>query len=788
MIFKEYFNQNAELADFFAKKFNISSKIMRIILSRGMDSEDKINEFLHPSVCHDPFSLKGMRELKDRVFVAKELKDRVLVFGDYDVDGVSATAIMLKTLKLLGIDADFYLPNRYVDGYGLTCEVIDKIIKKFNPQLIITVDCGISCYKEVEYAKNKGIDVIITDHHEIPEILPDTIVLNAKIKGQDYPFDGLCGTGMAYKVSQALIGEKEAEQFLPIAAIATIADIVPLLDENRTIVTKGLSLFDRFLPYGIKSLIKDCKLSVSNISSTDISFKLSPKINASGRMGDAADSLNLYMENDPVKIKHYIERIKLHNQKRQELCNKIFEDAEKALKKVNLRDQRVISLASKAWDQGVLGIVCSRLVEKYHKPVFLFAQVGDELHGSGRSIDDINIHELLSSLKDILDTFGGHSMAAGLTLKRNNYEEFVKRVNSFVFEKVDDKVFIPITYYDEQIRIEEIDDKFLNDLKLLEPVGCSNPRPKFKITTNDLQLQPMKKYPQHANIKIGGLDLLFFNIQDDYNKMLLSRQKSFIFEFQGFDKKGVVSYFDGGSFIGENINQFVQPFEIEELKYEKDGTATYKLYSKKDLLEFVAKTHSSVFGTCFVTFSAYNYVNFVKTYSLQGIFNFGVADYESSPYNSVLLSPIGVDWVKNYAKIVFLDPVLEEGFIAKLNKLTDAEIYLPIDKKLDLKRFEKLDLSRAKFGSIFSKVATKVNKLYNSIFELYNDCYEKNEVSFFEFYSAILTFNELNVLKLTKGDLIKIEVDRSSKRALTDSVIYNKLSLLKEVLKEGTSE
>ncbi|MBQ8792522.1 MAG: DHH family phosphoesterase, partial [Clostridia bacterium] len=342
-----------------------------------------------------------MKELCNRIYLAKQMGDRVLVFGDYDVDGVSATAIMLKTLKKIGINADFYLPNRYEDGYGLTKEVIDKVANKFAPDLIITVDCGISCYEEVEYAKEKGIEIVVTDHHEIPEILPNTLVLNAKIEGQDYPFHELCGTGLAYKISEAVLGQKKAEEFLPIASIATIADIVSLTGENRNIVKRGLKMFDK-LPIGLKTLLKENKVSLSNPTSTDIAFKIAPKINSSGRMGDAGDSLVLYMTEDPVKVKEYVEKIKVHNTKRQELSAQIMEDCEKAIAKMDMTKTRVICLASKKWDQGILGIACARLVEIYNRPVFLFAQNGDMLHGSGRSIDDINIHELLSSQKDIL--------------------------------------------------------------------------------------------------------------------------------------------------------------------------------------------------------------------------------------------------------------------------------------------------------------------------------------------------------------------------------------------------
>ena len=508
MIFKKFFNKDADKVQLFAEKFNLSPRITDLILSRGVNTEEKFEEFLNPSVMHNPFLLKDMSRLVERVKLAKELNDKVLIFGDYDVDGVSATAIMLKALAQFGVKADYYLPNRFIDGYGLTKAVIDKVSNEFEPNLIITVDCGISCAEEIEYAKTLGIDIAVTDHHEIPEIIPDTIVVNAKLSNQEYPFKELCGTGVAFKFAEALLGKAEAEQFLPIVAIATIVDIVPLVDENRTIVSRGLKLCDKYLPIGLKMMFKEYGISLQSPNSTSISFKIGPKLNASGRMGDASDSLKIYFETDLIKLKKYLDKIKTHNLKRQEICNNIYEDCELALSKMDLKNQRVITLASKNWDKGVLGIVCSRLVEKYHKPVFLFVQEGNMLSGSGRSINDINIHELLSSLKDILETFGGHSMAAGLSLKLENYELFSQKINSFALNSIAEDVFIPIEYYDQEVTEEEITDGFVKELMILEPFGCGNPRPKFKIVAQNIEIVPLKRLPQHANIKIGKLNLM----------------------------------------------------------------------------------------------------------------------------------------------------------------------------------------------------------------------------------------------------------------------------------------
>lgn len=780
MIFKKFFNKNSALVDDLAKEFDVLPSTMYLILSRGFSSKEEISEFLSTGQLLNPFLINNMKELCDRIQLAKQMGDKVLIFGDYDVDGVSATAIMLKTLKKIGIDADYYLPNRYVDGYGLTCDSLDKVEKMFSPDLIITVDCGISCFKEVEYAKEKGIEIIVTDHHEIPEILPDTLVLNAKIEGQAYPFKELCGTGLAYKISEALLGQKKAEEFLPIAAIATIADIVSLTGENRNIVKRGLKSLEK-LPIGLRALFKENKVSLSNPSATDIAFKIAPKINSSGRMGDAGDSLALYMLEDPVLIKKYLDKIKQHNTKRQELSAVVLQDCEKAIKKMDLGKTRVICLASKKWDQGILGIACAKLVETYNRPVFLFSQVGDILHGSGRSIDDINIHELLSSLQDILETFGGHTMAAGLTLKREKYEEFCNRVNAFVFEHVNDEVFIPIKYYDLDLKPEDISERFLQELTLLEPFGCGNARPKFRISVENVEILPKKYFPTHCNIKIGDLQLVYFNFNKNYNALNFSRYKSFIFEFQGSGKSGIVSDFDAGCFILPNAHMFTYPMQYQQLLFDDNRPSKFSYYPQNELLNFVAGTQSGVFGTAFVAYSAYDFVNFSKDYSKDNIYYIGFCDEFCTGYNSLLLSPVGTDWAKNFNKIVFLSPVLDEGFLAELNEKSHAEIYVPMEREIDKQRFLNLDLSRETFGRIFKALTAKNFVRYYSLFDIYNQKL-KGKVGFETFYVAFLVFSQLGLISVDCDVFMTISQNKNIKKSLTQSSLYNKLLLIKNSL------
>ncbi len=788
MIFKKFFNKDADKVQYFANKFNLSERIADLILSRGINTEDQFEEYLSPKTFHNPMLLNGMKELVERIKLAKELNDKVLIFGDYDVDGVSATSIMLKALKLFGINADYYLPNRYLDGYGLTNAVIDKIADSFMPNLIITVDCGISCYQEVEYAKNKGIEIIITDHHEIPDIIPDTIVVNAKLLNQDYPFKDLCGTGVAFKFAQALLGDKKAEIFLPIAAIATIVDIVPLKDENRSIVYRGLKLCDKYLPLGLKTMFKENDISLFNPNSVDISFKIGPKLNASGRMGDADDSLKIYFEEDPVKIKKYLDRIKNHNLKRQELCNNIYLDCEKQILNLDLKNIRVIALKSPNWDKGVLGIVCSRIVEKYHKPVFLFAEENNVLCGSGRSIDDINIHELLSSLQDILETFGGHSMAAGLTLKKDNFEMFVQKINSFTLNCVNDEVFIPIKYYDQDLTEEDITEDFIKQLTLLEPYGCENPRPKFKISSNNIKIEPMKKFPQHANIKIGNLNLTYFNFADNINKIVFSRQKSFIFEFQSKSQKGIVSEFDGGTFIVEDAYKKLNSIELNQLIVDGKGQANFVLYPKEELLSFVGATTTSIFGTCFVTYSCFDYIEFAKNYNTKNIYQFNIYSDCEVGYNSILLSPKGINWAKNFSKIVFLSPVLDYNFISALNKISTATIYVPIEKEKDIQKFSGIDLSRQTFGKIFKILNYKDGKQFYNVFDLFDKCDFNNTISFNTFYSALLVFNQLKLIAVEEGNILTLRINKKIKSDLTNSKFYNDLNIIRDASKGDKNE
>ena len=772
----KFYNTTELDIDKLCEKHKISRKVMEIIVSRGFKTGEEVEDFLHPKTKYSPFALKNMDALVLRLKTAISKKERIVVFGDYDVDGVSATAIMLKTIQRLGGRAHFYLPNRFLDGYGLTNEIIDKLKKKHNPNLIITVDCGISCHDEVEYAKTLGIEIIVTDHHEEPAVTPETIVVSAKCKNQEYPFDGLCGAGVAYKISEALLG-KGAEELLPIAAIATIADIVPLLSENRRIVVEGLKLFERYLPIGLKMLFKANKLSIINTNSTDISFKISPKLNASGRMGDATDSLLLYLETDPIKLQKLIDKIHAHNVRRQELCSKVHSDAKRALQKVNMSDIRIICLSSKSWDHGILGIVCSRLLEEYNRPVFLFSHSDGVLKGSGRSIDDINIHGLLASMEDILETYGGHTMAAGVSIKPENYDEFVKRVNSFAFESINDKVFMPISYYDTELLKGDITKELVEDLTRLEPYGCCNPRPRFFIEGKDVKIEPMRNFPQHADMKVGdSLKLTYFNFLSKRTKLSYFENQEFIFELQQKDK-GIVQEFESGRHIKKSAGEIAKLGALAQLQYlDSKKNAKFKIYTPDKLLPYITQMGASVFGTCFVATSLKDYENFVSSYDQKDIYNNVFMSFDCDGFNTLALSPTDVSFAKNFKRIIFISPVMDLSYIAKINEISSAEVYVPADLKFNFERIPELNISRENFGRIFKSLRIKAGKQFRDFLD-FTDGMPKS-FSILDIYLACLVFEELGIIKIDRLGGFKFYVDNEKKSNLTESKIYNFVNLL----------
>lgn len=792
---RKYYNHNFDvgLISDMAQKLNLHEKIVELLFSRGFTSEEQIKNFLTPSESDfmSPFGLFGMREACEQIKSALKADKRILIFGDYDVDGLSATAILYKTFEKLGKKVNYYLPNRFVDGYGLTNVVIDKIRAKYNPELIITVDCGISCKNEVEYAKSLGIEMIVTDHHELPQEIPNCVVINPKIVNQEYDFHELCGTGVAFKLSEALLGHDAATEFLPIAAIATIADIVSLTRENRAIVYYGLKLFEKYLPAGLKAMFSENKLNIKNVCSTDIAFKIAPKLNAAGRMGEASDSLKLILAKSPAEIKTQLNKIAEYNTKRQVVCNQCYADCVEMLKNSNLSNERAIILFNDKWDHGILGIVAARLVDAYNRPAFLFSEEDGVLKGSARSLLDINVHELLSSCSDILVTYGGHKMAAGLTLKKEHFNEFYKRVNSFIFANVSPKAFEPITYYDLDINLNDLTDKFFQDLLLLEPFGLDNSNPLFRINADDAVISPLKNFNQHFNINFTNkLNLIYFNCADKYFDLKFATNKHFIFELQKERYKGafkgIVKYFEGDYSFDKTFKSDLDAIELEQLRYLKfGGEIDLAEYEESDLINFVAKEQSP-FGTIFVTNKLSNYNEFINKYCLDNIYQkFVFNNYSSGGFNAISIYPTDINMFKDYSKIIFLEPVLDKSYLAKISQISKAKIYIPKNGTFDKKLFSSIDTRREKIGDFYNALKSINDKPFVNELHAYNRMLKLKRTSFKNFHAYLMIFEELNLITISNNEGFVVTINNNCKTDLKNSKVYNYINFYVNLFKNN---
>lgn len=751
-------SETSEFVHEIKKKFNLSEVMARIIAKKGFASLEEVDLFLYPkkSQFEDPFRLKGMTELVSRVKQAAQNNEKVLVFGDYDVDGIGATAIMLGALTKMGIDASYILPSRYIDGYGLTIDLINKIKQEINPSLIITVDCGISSHDEVEHAKTLGMEVIVTDHHEIPSQLPKCNIVTAKFTDQAFSFHDLCGAGVALKIAQALLGMAEAEEFLPVAAISTIADMVSLTQENRAIVHFGLLLFPQHLPIGLKQFFKHNKMDIKKVLTTDISFRIAPKLNSPGRMGNAEDALQLYLEKDIVKINQIIKTIIAHNDERVALCNRIHAECKVMLETLDMQQNLCVVLSSKTWDQGVLGIICSRLVEELSRPVFLFSELGNEMKGSGRSVDGINIHEMLSTFDGCIEKFGGHAMAAGLTIKASEISNFKRQANAYIASKSQEIVFSKTATYDEKITPNEISSKLASELDLLEPTGMGNNLPVFLVESNNLGLTPLKNFPEHLNISIGKNFVgIYFDGSQYVKELSIVGTKSFLIEIQRPKYKtrqvrGQVKEFSITSVSKSSFQTVVAKSLIFELEHFNTSVAlpnSVKKYNPNTLQTVLSSCMQNPFGTVIVSSSYDSFEKLKQTFNLESIRHSYFLVNAKSLLNCVLIAPTSLNGLEKFSNIVLLDGVSSNGYLQVLANHTAANIHLPEAKSVDCTAFLGLKTNRVFMGSLYNAFKKHENKPYASKNELAEYIASETKTTPENAMLAFLIFKEIGVLK-----------------------------------------
>lgn len=462
--------------------YNVSDIMAKLLMSRNIEFQD-IDMFLNGTIddLYDPYDIKDMEKIVDRIDVALKRHEKVCIYGDYDVDGITSITIMYKFLTKLGIDIMYYLPDRLVEGYGINNNALDEI-KSQGVSLIITVDCGITAIEEIEYAKKIGLDVCITDHHECTENLPDAYaIINPKRKDDNSKFKMLAGVGVAFKCLMAIaekynLAKEEYLKYLDIVSIGTISDIVPLVGENRIISKYGLKMMEKTKNLGLKELLKI--VNYKDIDSMMVSFGMAPRINACGRMGNASAAVKLLLEKDDQKAEKIAMELDELNQERKNVESIIYNQALDIIKKENLEDKNSIVLYNSSWHNGVIGIVASRLVNMYYKPVILLTKEHGFIRGSGRCPSGFSLYDALSECKELLIQFGGHELAAGLSIDEKNIEAFIEKFEEVVKNR---KYTIcdQIINIDSVISRKNLNAQIIKDIRALKPYGQSNQVPIF---------------------------------------------------------------------------------------------------------------------------------------------------------------------------------------------------------------------------------------------------------------------------------------------------------------------
>ncbi len=469
-----------------ADSLNISEALSSLLVQRGINNFYDAKKFFRPSLefLYDPFLINGMEEATSRVIKAITENELICVYGDYDVDGTCATALLYMFLKELDAKIEFYIPQRLIEGYGISKAGIENIHDK-GASLLISVDCGITAIDETALANSYGIDVIICDHHHPKEELPNAFAILDPIKpGCNYPFKFLSGAGVAFKLAQGIaerIGKRDLPfKYLDLVSLAAAADIVSLTDENRILVHEGLNLINSNPRAGIKALIEKCSINPGSLSSGQVVFTLAPRINAVGRLGDAKRAVDLLTTDNIDEAFEFASVLETENYERRKIDVDTFDSAlELIASSVDLENEIPIILHQEDWHPGVIGIVASRIVEKYYRPTIMLTTVDGIAKGSARSINNFNIYEALEKCEKLLIHFGGHQAAAGLAIELENLEEFKYRFNQIVKDSINDKDLSPELMIDSKIKFSEITPKFIRVLEQFSPFGPGNMRPVF---------------------------------------------------------------------------------------------------------------------------------------------------------------------------------------------------------------------------------------------------------------------------------------------------------------------
>ena len=569
----EYSSLPQTLIDTKAAQWKKNRLLTTLLLNRGFEDEKKADEFISPKISdfRDPFKFEKMEKVVDKILEKREKKEKVFIYGDYDVDGITAAVFLVLVFRNIGIEVDYYIPNRMEEGYGLDKKTIDFINTK-NGKLVITVDTGVNSIEDVKYAESLGIDVIVTDHHKsIKEEEDDhLLLLNPKLS-DTYEFKYLSGAGVALKVAQGIyqklkIDIKALYQYMDIVMIGTVADVVPMTDENRIIIKQGLKALKKTKVKGLMYLLKYLKFQNKTINITDVSYFISPLINSLGRIGISKMGADFFLKEDDFEIYNIIEEMKKSNKKRRELEKNIYDEANQEIAKIGIKNLKCIFLSSEKWHPGVIGVVSSRLSVKYNIPVTLIAFKDGIGKASCRSVKGISVFNIFQKMSEKLVRFGGHDLAAGFIVKSENLEE-VKNIFKTSIENIKIEKEKKSLKIDAEYSIENIDEDMFETMESISPYGLENPHPLF--IDRDLSFENIKKFgvdERHFNgiIRKNGKNyhMVAFDLGHKINEIESKIQK--------FD---IVYYPEKTLYRGEEIFQI----RIKDIKIKDDF---YEIFTK----------------------------------------------------------------------------------------------------------------------------------------------------------------------------------------------------------------
>ncbi|MDP2921526.1 MAG: single-stranded-DNA-specific exonuclease RecJ [Candidatus Omnitrophota bacterium] len=542
----------------------ITPIISQLLVNRGISDINKIKAFLNSSLAelYNPFLMEGMHEAVSRIKKALDKKEKILIHGDYDVDGVTSVTLLFLTLKELGAEPLYYIPDRLTEGYGLGSSGVEEAVR-IKADLVITVDCGISSHEEINELNKEGIDVIITDHHEPPKILPEAYaIINPRQRACAYPDKNLSGVAIAFKLCQALgseLGNAGFWRHLDLVALGTVSDVAPVVGENRILVKEGLKLLrNGDSNIGIKALIEVSGIRKERLGAFEIGFILGPRINAAGRLGSARTAIELLLASDSEKARELAKKLNEANQERQRIeKNTLKEAISKIERDVNFKDHKVIVLHNEDWHTGVMGIVASRISDKFNRPAILISTKDGIGRGSGRSIENFHLFEALESCESFLKEYGGHQYACGLTILEENLSGFIKSINELASGSISAEDLTQSLNIDMDIRLGSIDYKMAEDMRRLEPFGEGNPEPIF--CSRGIRLaQPVRVLKgEHIKFQVTdgarNFEAIGFGMAKDSEIELAMKN------YQAFDMAYTVSL---NSWRGENIVQL----KIEDIK------------------------------------------------------------------------------------------------------------------------------------------------------------------------------------------------------------------------------